>query len=574
MTTITSLDLCTVPLTEEGVERYKISDSVSNHLTSLFNYSDDLNCSVGRIFNKIKVPVSWIAVNAANYIKATMEFNNPSGSTLQIYGWIDSVDPISDTDGYAAVEVKWHFDYWEMYKSSMTFGYGQVVKRPIAAGVTYPDTIPHQNLPYRYKTTKTKIDIITPVPDGNNGETWWVIYVYNHVDAQNHKTDIVYGTFPVLRGHIGTRVRWNPDPVNPWIGAEFMSLADVLNGGLTEELGINPENIVGVWLSPYPPNIAGSFTSLIYQSPYYYAIGILDSNWIYTDTSGADPNDPIIIAYERQYPANSQYTFAGTEITPSEFTGYVVQSFGGEIVGELPYGITVKYIQERFVLTPTDCYLSIRFIPKGKTVVDVTMTRSMGLEITIPLPTLPVNENAWDSYRYSGQRDYDIDARVIQSNTNAWRSSAGGGASGAMMGAFGPAGAGIGIVGGVAGGLISYGVEMLYTNDEEQRILDRKVANQPSSILIAGDGDDIIFNGQVPCLVSVEMDSYSAGVNAANIAANGYSVDEIRSSCATLLSTESPTGFHQIKNLIITGSVPKEAKDYVKKKFASGVKLL
>ena len=74
--------------------------------------------------------------------------------------------------------------------------------------------------------------------------------------------------------------------------------------------------------------------------------------------------------------------------------------------------------------------------------------------------------------------------------------------------------------------------------------------------------------------VTLSFDSYSA-TQLSNTRSNyGVSVDEILSSCDTLIRTTSPTGFYQIPNLIISGAIPKEAKDTIKNKFAAGVRLI
>ena len=46
MSTFTELKIGRVPITEEGVDRYRISDSILNHFTELSSL-EDLNTSVG-----------------------------------------------------------------------------------------------------------------------------------------------------------------------------------------------------------------------------------------------------------------------------------------------------------------------------------------------------------------------------------------------------------------------------------------------------------------------------------------------------------------------------------------------
>ena len=142
------------------------------------------------------------------------------------------------------------------------------------------------------------------------------------------------------------------------------------------------------------------------------------------------------------------------------------------------------------------------------------------------------------------------------------------------MGAFGPAGLAVGTAGGVSGGLIGYGVEMLYQNDEEQRILDRLKANQPSSLLFSGNSDAIVTNLKPFRLVKITPDSYSKTQITNTRAQFGVSVDELMSSCDTLIRITSPTGYYNIQNMIVNGNVPVSAKKWIREKFRSGVRLV
>ena len=175
MSTFTELKIGRVPITEEGVDRYRISDSILNHFEELSSL-EDLNTSVGRIWTEMKVPLPWLQICTANYITGTIVFNNPSVSSLEVRGWIDSIEPVSDTEDYPVCRVKWHFDFWEMYKVVASYDYGQVKRRPFVD----LDTTPVQNYPHRYRTVGTSYDISgAPAMDTGAGwktKPWWVIW--------------------------------------------------------------------------------------------------------------------------------------------------------------------------------------------------------------------------------------------------------------------------------------------------------------------------------------------------------------------------------------------------------------
>ena len=136
------------------------------------------------------------------------------------------------------------------------------------------------------------------------------------------------------------------------------------------------------------------------------------------------------------------------------------------------------------------------------------------------------------------------------------------------MGAL--AGAGLGI----APSLISYGIESMWLNDQEQGLLDRLKANQLSALVISSNALQPYFDKLGLHLRSIVPDGYSE-TQITNMRNNfGVSVDEILTSCDSLVRIELPAGFYSIKNLIISGAAPKEAKDYIKNKFDAGVKLL
>lgn len=122
--------------------------------------------------------------------------------------------------------------------------------------------------------------------------------------------------------------------------------------------------------------------------------------------------------------------------------------------------------------------------------------------------------------------------------------------------------------------MVSYGVEMGYQNDKEQAMEDRLKAQQIPSLLLSSNSFLAWERKYSFVIKKLVMDTYSDDqlINTRNNF--GVSVDEILSSCDSLVRTELPAGYYSIKNLIISGAAPKEAKDYIKNKFDAGVKLL
>ena len=354
-----------------------------------------------------------------------------------------------------------------------------------------------------------------------------------------------------------------------WVGGTqydklVPSYGMIYMGYFDEIYGLDPDDINGVWLSPIPPFRIGSCTG------------------------SGDLGDPLIIIPEGLLTntgeiASGNAAYGWLEIVPnytycdqivfnpslssSEEISYILTSPDGIKILEIPYGFSVSTLDVRMYIEPDGPYLEFTFR-------DGSYGNTEGLTVNAPLSVFPINTNAYSSYLYSGQREYDKEARVIASNANAWKSAASGAGSGAMMGAFGAQGAAIGMLGGASSGLISYGVEMMYQNDEEQRILDRLKANQPSSLILSSNSLLPLTRNYGYALCSLVPDDYSED-QLVNIRNNfGISVDEILSSCDNLVKNDLPNGYYRIMNLIISGALPKEAKDYIKNKFASGVKLV
>ena len=579
MSTITSLKLGSVPITEDGVERYKFSDTITNHFTQIFEFTEDLNCSVGRIFSKVKVPVSWFTVMNANYLIAEMDINNPSGSVLHIKAWIDAIDLLSDSEDHPMVEIRWHFDYYEMFKSSVTLGYGHIKRRPYAD----LDTTPVQNYPYRFfelpsdfKTTKVDLfDQYHYTYSSRKYTLWWTVVSYNvtktvtvggntyNVTEIQHafapfgvpdESNSTYEINPFILTHNAMSIKDTASPPNT---ATSPGYNYVMNGQLDEAMGIDPTTINGIWVVPsICPSSMLSGTGDI-SDPL-----IISGSW--RIRAGRGQWGVFYISTDENY---IKWSTSITSVTSTEKERYIVMNYDGSKAWELPYGMTASSYEIYTFYEATSCYAEISFRDETSGVVE-------GMTATIIFPTLPVNYNALSSYMYSGQQEYDREARTIASNASAWKSSASGGGQGAMMGAFGAPGLALGVAGGVSGGLINYGVEMLYQNDEEQRILDRLKANQSSSIIMGSDAGHTVVRSRGIFLTKIQMDGYSA-TQADNTKSNfGISVDEILSSCNTQVKTTAPTGYYIIKNLIISGSAPKEAKDYIKKKFDAGVRLL
>lgn len=528
--------------------------------------------SKDRFFSEVKLKEYYTGLLTMSYMRVTYDLKNSLGVDTPnvFYGWVDSVKLSSDGEIPMTV-ISWHIDEWRTWKSAVSFGSGHVKRRPFRDLATTPI----QNYNYRYLElpsdhASTRIELApkkTVTISGTEYEIWWVVFSYNVTGGGN--TTIQYGFFPVTRlkesnfdDAVHLYVRFNST-----VNHVCLTLREILTGQFDEKLGgIPPTTINGIWLSPICPTtktVTGTGTAadpLIFSGLWEDIDGIAyDSNVDY-GAIGCGQNANMV-----NY---SSYTVTiNLGITSSEQEYYVIPSFDGTKNIDIPYGMTITSVEMTFILEATSAYIQISLR-------DSLLGRLEGCTTNLMLPILPYNENAYSEYVYSGQQYYDRSMRTTQSNANAWKNSINGASQGAMMGAFGPQGFGLGVIGGLVGGLGSYGVEMLYQNDEEQNLMNGLMASQTSGMLAS----DIFVMAAVkfpgPVIEKLKPDNYSSSQITATRNQFGISVDELMSSCDLLLRNTSPTGYYNIQNLIVNGNIPVSAKRWIREKFRSGVRLI
>jgi len=508
----------------------------------------DYEPSASRIFSEFKIANAvWESWRGMSFLEVTYTWNNSLSNTV-LYGFIDEVELLSDTTGAAAVRVRWHVDEWMTYLSSATLGAGHVLRRPVGA------VDPIQSYERRYwevDSTSTLIELSSII---NTKATWWVLLAAG-IDDGSGNTRIRYYSYPIATDG-GTAYGQESGTSN--IG-QFVTLFETLSGMWDESLGIDPQSVYGVWILPYAPmgesywSGSGSYSNPI-TAPLLGAWNIEQGPHSTVYFKSVTPND---------YADLFAQVTVSVSATSSELNPVHVTGFDGESLGALPIGLTVSSAMYHTVVSATECYIEIRF--------DGLDSRLEGLCFTVPAVPLDMSENAWSSYQYSGQRDYDIEARNIQSIKSGVESIASGGGSGAILGGLGPLGAIAGAVTGAMGGVTSLAMDFGWANAAEQSNRDKLAASQSPGILISGAALGIITYGRTISLVTLEMDSYSAGRASDERSLVGVRVDEYNSTNDTVRAS---TGYYQIANLAVTGAIPNSAKRLIANRFAKGVRLI
>ena len=540
--------------TEGCLEVPKTSSTLSNP-----DYSfEGLEISTSSLFSEVKVKGAFAALFNCSYLRMTYDMNN--GSDVSVYGWIDNVAVGSDSAGSPMTRIQWHVDLWRTYISKVTLGSG-IVKRRTAEG-----TLPTQPYGNRYSLAKTPHDIL---PDSS---IRWVLLNLTQTVATTEGSSFTSTTTCCYPVNVAA-------PTAPFIGQwgektiTFPTWEQTITGLFDELFGIDPDAIFGAFISPVPP---ASATFSQYVTLNGWNVQPLDSSGSYS--TGA------FVSSTGYYATQSFTTLAQT----TDITAYVITDMDRAPIGTLPWGISVSGGSYRLVNCDTTMYLKIWFTGSvsGATFSDGSQPVN-GLEYLIPLKTLGVTTNAKSSYTYSGQQELDRQQMAIQREqalqsglANIGNQAVQGAMGGAMVGtiAGGPAGAAggavIGAVTSAIGGTISTISDYHISGAANDKMMDatiRQKAQQTSHMTLPSAGQDWVYYGHSPQLIPLQWDDYSITQRSQDMVLYGAHVDEPRTSCQSLLTAGGPL---QIANCTVLGSVPVQAKRYIKERLSNGVRIV
>lgn len=513
---------------------------------------ENLNPSKGNYFSEFRVPGNYLDLYNVSYLRAIYDMNNASDD-LTLYGWVDSVDIQSDTDGYPVTIVKWHIDYWRTFASRADFGSGMIRRRPTNAN------IPPQDYPHRF--------IRFSQEDGLFDNIYWVYVTYNEITEfeDESATILSYAFFPVDINEPGKQIIGRLSGNNPF---EFPPLNFSNTGMLDEIMDIDPTAITFVGIAPIPPvGMNGSGTE---DDPYMPHANILRTHLSDDGNYGIFEYDPEIVEYTDF-----------TEIDPiltTDTEQYSLLTFGGNISLNFPWGIEVDRFRCKIFPTTTSLTLKIYFSNS-----DTRTVKSIceGTTAIIDCPSLDTNENAWSSYVYSGAREVAVrqlelntQANLVSGLTNSISSGITGGlmglSTGMGTGAIG-IGAGMGAGAGIAGSLINYAYESAIYNDAMMDINDYAASHQTPQLMLSGTGCTFITDETVFAIVKTVWDDYSIQQRDNDIEMYGCHVSEPMESCQSLIDAGGPL---QIDNLVVRGDIPVKAKQYIKQRLANGVRIV
>ena len=508
-----------------------------------YHLQESISPSKARLFSQLQLKVEWTVLREMSYLRAVYELGNES---ITIYGWIDAVTLLSDSEEAPMTAVDWHVDYWRTYNQQMVFRGGRIRR---SGSSQFPQAIPMLRWEFSENVFSLPRRSDVQSYDGLPSRNYcWVVFSY-----VNDKSELSIGCFMAgLGGNIMLKGAQS-DQGN----LNMPNMTFVADGTWATAFGIASSKIKGAWVLNYDfVNTQGKGSD---TDPIRLPEGFWEGNsntynnlkygWLRERTHRFDE---IVMNLE------------DNPVTTGDTVKFALTGVDGETIGELPWGKTVTKLRFRLIASANTCYTQVRTDING---------HSEGTCFSIPATVLDMNENAWSDYNYSGQREYDVSAKSLQAREKLTGSLISTGLSGALMGqAFGgPVGAGIGAVGGLATAGIDYAMNEGVFNPASQHLKDELVAKQSDGLIIAGNGLDFIRNGQSITLKKMVGNQSSVARRSSLMSEFGYQVDIYEDNCQSVINAGGPL---QISNLTIGGTAPIEAKRYAKALFERGVKLI
>jgi hypothetical protein len=453
-----------------------------------------------------------------------------------VYGWIDKAEPVS-LGSKVNTRVYWHVDWWLTGQTNTvrpSLLEGRIKRGP--ATMARPDT----SEPRYWKYAGVREVIEKDLEYSYGGTTYtlkgpWAIIMFTATGQSKDSSGNITSTWTYLSEYY-----W---PLgNNGIGSySFPTIDELYSGFLDERIGINPENIIGCWISPTPP-YSKMTTLTTYLNKYCFFNSASGDVW-----------------YDCIAPAADLYT-------DDDQKTIVIDPYG-VTYATLPWGIQSTQVKCALDIGPSGAYLLLDMI-NGE-----TSEFGTGRQIQIPLLSVPITSNAMSSYVLSGQRDYDLETAKLQAEqsrasgiANAGTSALTGAVGGAVAG--GGIGAAVGAVAGLATSLIGTQVNYQLTKEYDQKsqqLTDRLTANQTSNVLISGTGKAWIDLGKWQFVV-LKRDTVSSQELRDEQNNLGYLTDSFTPKCESIIASGGPI---RIESLHVEGLCP-EGNKYIQNLFQQG----
>ena len=557
-TTVYEEDDLHKPYFTATASRGGVFKSFAKDADKLYNFTD-VQPRKGKEFSEMELEIAWDEFTGVKLFETPklivirLSKLNPAGAYTFVYGWVDDAEPVATKGPQPNTRIKWHVDWWLTWTDynwfqisgepaaqknwsprKVSIGSGRLLKGPASFAR------PSSSAPRKWLVEKAESMFDDSDPLFGPDTLWAVMCATNTsgTPPDTIVTSIAYYFWPIGK-KIDEALHSSPD------------YATIFTGRIEEKMGIDPSRILGFWAAPFKPLMVGkikNFDSVsVYEVEDFTAVGNAKT-WT-LDQGAVQTDDKRKIIFTDP---------AGAEMYTAPW-GIPFRS----ITGQIDIGTSVAVLH---------VYL-------GETDEGNGRNGAEGRFFSFPLPSLPVTENAWSSYNYSGQRDYDLEQKAIQRDRSAVNGIAGIGTQaigGALAGTAAAPGAGtaIGTIAGLASGIVGTAVNYFTAGEfdnREQRNVDNLTSRQTAGMLINSGGRTSLrpigtywgWN-----MITMARDPVSLAELEVEQEELGYDTDTYVVDCTTLISAGGPL---RIEGLRVKGDIPREGKNYISSLFARGV---
>ena len=330
-----------------------------------------------------------------------------------------------------------------------------------------------------------------------------------------------------------------------------ISLSDVYSGEFTSLLGISPQDVTGVWVSPIRPtspmNKETAESKVWYEDAGLTSMGGYGSYIKHVMTI----DEPI-------------------KSTPmSQF--FITDNLGNPLY-QIPIGREIDKIEFKTTTTFSSHLTHVKIFDvgheeKNENFENKRFNMSKKMENSYFTISSPLVDYVNDTYKNwsTGLKEVEAEERRIQRNKNLAQGIGGSVLTGALGATAGPAGAAMGVAGGLGGALLSYGVDTYYETQTAE-LEDRKYQAMPDT-LIPGS---YTVDEEVPPLLLVKLSARPEDISRYNA-----EIKEYGANCNLPLSSWTPKkGVYKFADVEVKGDFPYDIKQNIRMKLQQGIRLI
>ena len=426
----------------------------------------------------------------------------------------DSLSVNENNRVYLSYSVDWYTTL--KYDNAISFGRAHLIKSTTADPKKYPQAISPMDMTISSKTYV-----------GENPTLGYGGMVVSY--EKDDKVNFIFSPCHFFRSsQIGT--------------ADTLSPISIFTGEFFALTGILPANVINVWYIPF--NVING-----YWIEKNASLGGTAYSWYESDSwaigTGIDGS-------------------VSTSITTDNVRKGVITDRNGGIVYVVPYGRTLTKIEYGTVLSTTQCFTQLKLTFTGQSSSRTPDKNVENAYVLIPCDSIDYINSAYLNWSM-GKKSVEIEERRIQRNKNLAQGIGGAALTGALGATAGPAGAAMGVAGGIGGALLPYGVDRYYES-ATQRLEDWKYQLTQ---------DEIIPGSLIPNTDGFSITAYQLSASTDEIARYNAEMVNFGADCNIPLSQWTPSpGAYKFADVEIIADVPYSIKQAIKNKMISGIKIV